>query len=75
MSDTDSPKANSAEPPETTPSSSPPTPREELMSRARSFLHSPQIQHEDANSKHRFLAEKGLTDSEIDVLLRELVCL
>lgn len=72
MSDADSPKASSTEPPETTPSSPPSINREELMSRARSFLHSPQIQHEDANSKHRFLAEKGLTDSEIDVLLREL---
>ena len=73
MSDAESPQANSTEPPETTRSSPPSTSREELMSRARSFLHSPQIQHEDANSKHRFLAEKGLTDLEIDVLLRELV--
>ncbi|KIK06824.1 hypothetical protein K443DRAFT_129744 [Laccaria amethystina LaAM-08-1] len=72
MSDADSPKASLTEPPETTPSSPLSNSREELISRARSFLHSPQIQHEDPNSKHRFLAEKGLTDSEIDALLREL---
>jgi len=74
MSDSaDSPKANSTEHPETTASSPPSTPREELMSRARSFLLSPQIRHEDANSKHSFLSQKGLTDSEIGDLLREPV--
>ena len=62
---------------ETSPSAvpSPPEPenRAELLSKARAFLHQPQIQREDALSKRRFLAEKGLSDAEIEGLMRELV--
>ena len=47
--------------------------REELIERARLFLTSPQIRHEDLFAKRRFLAEKGLSDAEIAGLLQELV--
>jgi len=76
------PAPESLEPPSSI--SSPPSPstdvssaqqadRTELLSRARSFLTSPQIEHHDVLSKHRFLTEKGLTDQEVDGLLREFV--
>lgn len=48
--------------------------RSELLSRARGFLTSPQIYAQDLHAKRRFLTEKGLRDTEIDILLRELVC-
>ena len=51
----------------------PPTDRTELIQRARAFLTSPQVRHEDAVAKRRFLAEKGLTDAEIEGLLLEVV--
>lgn len=47
--------------------------RAELVEKARLFLISPQIRHEDIAAKRRFLAEKGLSDAEIDGLLQELV--
>lgn len=50
-----------------------PTPAEDrslLLSRARSFLQSPQIANQDAFSKRQFLLEKGLHESEINPLLR-----
>ncbi|KAF9006508.1 hypothetical protein BDQ17DRAFT_1238847 [Cyathus striatus] len=46
--------------------------RSQLVLRARSFLQSPQIQHQDIEAKRRFLSDKGLNNSEIDGLLREL---
>ncbi|KAG6842033.1 hypothetical protein C0991_003559 [Blastosporella zonata] len=46
--------------------------RSELLSRARGFLQSPQIIHQDIAAKRKFLVEKGLNETEIDVLLREL---
>ncbi|RDB20128.1 hypothetical protein Hypma_012766 [Hypsizygus marmoreus] len=46
--------------------------RGELLSRARTFLQSPQIIHQDISEKRRFLVEKGLHAPEIDDLLREL---
>ncbi|KAF9076978.1 hypothetical protein BDP27DRAFT_1379862 [Rhodocollybia butyracea] len=46
--------------------------RSELISRARIFLNSPQIQNQDLFAKRRFLLEKGLNESEIELLLREL---
>ncbi|EPQ59120.1 hypothetical protein GLOTRDRAFT_136081 [Gloeophyllum trabeum ATCC 11539] len=46
--------------------------RNELLARARTFLLSPQIKNEDILAKRRFLTEKGLTEPEIDGLLREL---
>ena len=57
-------------------SSVPTTPvsnRSELLDRARHFLSSPQVIHQDHESKRRFLTEKGLTDGEILLLLREMV--
>lgn len=48
--------------------------RAELLTRARSFLTSPQVQNQDAFAKYTFLAEKGLNDDEIKSLLRTLVC-
>lgn len=47
--------------------------RQELVSRARSFLTSPQVSHEDVFAKRRFLVDKGLTEPEINGLLSELV--
>jgi hypothetical protein len=47
--------------------------RAELIERARSFLTSPKIYHEDVLAKRKFLVEKGLSDTEIAGLLRELV--
>ena len=47
--------------------------RSELLDRARLFLNSPQVIHQDHESKRRFLTEKGLTDGEIQLLLREMV--
>ncbi|KAF9226684.1 hypothetical protein BS17DRAFT_775967 [Gyrodon lividus] len=49
-----------------------PTARTELLTRARAFLTSPQIRLQDSDAKRDFLAEKGLTMSEVDQLLREL---
>ena len=47
--------------------------RAELLERARHFLSSPQVTHQDYESKRRFLAEKGLEDGEIQLLLNEMV--
>ncbi|EGO27665.1 hypothetical protein SERLADRAFT_446905 [Serpula lacrymans var. lacrymans S7.9] len=46
--------------------------RIELISRARSFLTSPNIRDQNILSKRSFLSEKGLTAPEIEALLREL---
>ncbi|KAL6305817.1 hypothetical protein BKA93DRAFT_895834 [Sparassis latifolia] len=46
--------------------------RTELLEKARAFLSSPQVVHEDTAAKRRFLAEKGLSDAEVDGLLREV---
>ncbi|VDC02539.1 unnamed protein product [Peniophora sp. CBMAI 1063] len=45
--------------------------RASLVTRARQFLLSPQVQHEDESAKRRFLQDKGLSESEIVMLLRE----
>ncbi|KAF6762139.1 hypothetical protein DFP72DRAFT_802676 [Ephemerocybe angulata] len=45
--------------------------RGDLISRARTFLHSPQIQGQDVSQQRRFLAEKGLSEGEINGLLSE----
>jgi hypothetical protein len=47
--------------------------RSELLDRARHFLSSPQVIHQDHESKRRFLSEKGLSDEEVQLLLREMV--
>ncbi|KAG1755459.1 hypothetical protein EDB19DRAFT_1901676 [Suillus lakei] len=57
--------------PETKPDQ-PPVNRSELIARARTFLSSPHIRSQDDTSKHAFLVEKGLTQDEIDSLLREI---
>ncbi|GJE84358.1 hypothetical protein PsYK624_004340 [Phanerochaete sordida] len=44
--------------------------RTELLQRARTFLSSPQVAHEDAAAKRKFLVDKGLNDTEIEGLLR-----
>ncbi|KAH7930680.1 hypothetical protein BV22DRAFT_46754 [Leucogyrophana mollusca] len=46
--------------------------RAELLARARSFLSAPHIRTQDDYAKRTFLAEKGLTDTEIAILLREV---
>jgi hypothetical protein len=48
---------------------------QDLLAKARSFLASPQVQSQDTPAKRRFLAEKGLTDTQIARLLLEQVCL
>ena len=60
-------------PPQTDAPTPAPTDRAELLSRARAFLTTPQVQHEDTAAKRRFLADKGLTEREIDGLLYETV--
>ncbi|KAI9508159.1 hypothetical protein F5148DRAFT_1149264 [Russula earlei] len=47
--------------------------RSELLDRARHFLSSPQVMHQDYESKRGFLAEKGLADGGIQSLLREML--
>lgn len=75
---------DSTQPPEPRPVSEPtsqsvtqdqPNDRSELLARARSFLASPQVQHQDMLAKHAFLVEKGLHESEIADLLRSQVWL
>lgn len=46
-----------------------PEDRSELLAKARSFLASPQVQHQDINAKRAFLVEKGLNDAEIADLI------
>ena len=48
-------------------------PRDELLSKARLFLVSPSVQSQDVVAKRTFLQEKGLSEHEIDELLRTLV--
>lgn len=43
------------------------------MSRARTFLRSPQIQYQDMTAKRQFLAAKGMSEADIDSLLQEQV--
>jgi hypothetical protein len=50
-----------------------PQDRSQLLARARAFLVSPQVRLEDDATKRRFLADKGLTDIDINTLLCELV--
>ncbi|EFI27679.1 hypothetical protein CC1G_14604 [Coprinopsis cinerea okayama7 len=45
--------------------------RRDLITKARVFLNSPQIQYQDPTAKRRFLVEKGLREDEIEGLLRE----
>ncbi|KAJ7498668.1 hypothetical protein FB451DRAFT_1358160 [Mycena latifolia] len=61
---TSSPSSNAGQPE--------PENRVELLTKARAFLHQPQIQREDDLAKRRFLAEKGLNEAEIQGLMREM---
>ena len=73
---TDTPPANTSSDHASSSSSPTPTPtpnRAELLDRARHFLGSPQVIHQDYESKRRFLTEKGLEDGEIQLLLSEMV--
>ncbi|KAH9927260.1 uncharacterized protein B0H18DRAFT_1003752 [Fomitopsis serialis] len=45
--------------------------RTDLLDKARAFLSSPQVRHDDYTAKRRFLAEKGLDNAEISILLQE----
>jgi hypothetical protein len=70
-----SPPSNSSSDHEHTPSSSlTSTPHHsELLDRVRHFLGTPQVIHQDHESKRGFLSEKGLSDGEVQLLLREVV--
>lgn len=58
---------------ETLPSQPALTDRSQLLDRASTFLAAPEIRSQDSPEKRAFLADKGLTDGEIDILLRKLV--
>ncbi|KAF9268201.1 hypothetical protein L218DRAFT_601620 [Marasmius fiardii PR-910] len=62
------PSASEISPTTTLPNSD----RSELVSRARAFLRAPQIQNQDIFVKRKFLIDKGLNETEIEELLREL---
>jgi hypothetical protein len=47
--------------------------RSSLLSRALSFLQSPQVAARDYSAKRQFLLEKGLREQEIDSLLKDVV--
>jgi hypothetical protein len=47
--------------------------RAELVARARTFLESPQVAHQNVDVQRKFLVEKGLHDAEIDSLLKDIV--
>ena len=47
--------------------------RTALIEKARSFLLSPPIRHEDETAKRTFLQQKGLSHAEINRLMQELV--
>jgi hypothetical protein len=50
-----------------------PLSRTDLVNKARSFLFSPSVISENAESKRKFLQEKGLTPGEIEMLMVEVV--
>ncbi|CAA7259641.1 unnamed protein product [Cyclocybe aegerita] len=50
----------------------PSTSRDEIISKARAFLASPQVQYQDVHVKRAFLAEKGLNGAEIESLLHRV---
>lgn len=72
----DSTMADSADPPAAHMEASKPSDTEDrssLLSRAQSFLQSPQVAARDYASKRQFLQEKGLGEQEIDTLLKNVV--
>ncbi|EKM80402.1 hypothetical protein AGABI1DRAFT_58155 [Agaricus bisporus var. burnettii JB137-S8] len=67
--------ADSADPPAAHTEASKPSDTEDrssLLSRAQSFLQSPQVAARDYASKRQFLQEKGLGEQEIDFLLKNV---
>ncbi|KAG2156291.1 hypothetical protein DEU56DRAFT_750838 [Suillus clintonianus] len=68
--DTDKQPAPETGKPDQTPQ--PSANRSELIARARTFLSTPHIRSQDNTSKHAFLVDKGLSQDEIDSLLREI---
>jgi hypothetical protein len=50
-----------------------PDDRVQLITRAQSFLALPQVRYLDETAKRNFLQDKGLTDVEVDSLLRNAV--
>lgn len=47
--------------------------RDELLSKGRLFLTSPSVQSQDVDAKRTFLKEKGLSEHDIEDLLRTSV--
>jgi hypothetical protein len=47
--------------------------RAQLIARAQNFLALPQVRYLDGAAKRNFLQDKGLTDAEVDSLLRNAV--
>ncbi|KAH6915032.1 hypothetical protein BKA70DRAFT_563466 [Coprinopsis sp. MPI-PUGE-AT-0042] len=45
--------------------------REDLLAKARVFLRSPQMQYQDIAAKRQFLAAKGMSELDVEALLRE----
>ncbi|KAH9899683.1 hypothetical protein C8Q73DRAFT_638478 [Cubamyces lactineus] len=64
------PQSEGVQPPPT--HTAPADDRSELLQRARAFLNSPQLRHEDISAKRQFLVEKGLREAEIEGLLHEV---
>ncbi|PPQ63409.1 hypothetical protein CVT24_004919 [Panaeolus cyanescens] len=64
------PPAQTSPTPASAPTLTPAENRAELLSKARAFLASPQVQHQDIAAKRRFLIEKGLNGTDIDNLLQ-----
>jgi hypothetical protein len=71
--DSAKPEPTVDQPPPPPPESHNENDRLDLTNKARAFLTSPQVRNEDIPAKRRFLAEKGLTDAEINQLIQELV--
>lgn len=48
--------------------------RASLVEKGRAFLTSGNVRNEDIAAKKRLLAEKGLNEGEVDMLVQQLVC-
>lgn len=78
MADNDDSARNAATTTATAPPNSTTVPasvedRPQLIARARTFLTSPAVQYQDIHAKRRFLLDKGLSEPEIEAMLREMV--
>ncbi|KAF7291027.1 hypothetical protein HMN09_01281900 [Mycena chlorophos] len=77
MSDSDHPAPVPPPAPADAPKPAPPPPppsddRADLLTKARAFLQQPQVQREEPAAKRKFLAEKGLTPLEIEIVMSEM---